>query len=356
MQGSLFAESTTATPRKISVGIVSVLSGDLSILGDNAVKTIATYEKYYLRHPLHFSFQDAKINSTDGLSAYQHLINVQAVDILLGVCTSNATVASSSLINSSKTVTFAVATGGYSIDKAGSYVFRVGNSDVLNGIQQSNFFIGKNLKRVALLTEQTEYTQDIAKAFRAEFVAQGGALIFDQEFSPGTSDFRSLILKIKQADPKAIFMPTQTGTSLGLFLKQWHAQGGGLLPIYTTFVAAPNRDAHAIAGDKILGVGYMSPSYNESSPRLDDFFAHFSRDHGALPSIAFHSAGIIDSLDILQLYLDQTGGRYRNEDFQKFLSTDIKEYPGTLGTFSFDDEGNSSIGFRPALITGTKLR
>ena len=49
----------------------------------------------------------------------------------------------------------------------------------------------------------------------------------------------------------------QTGMAYGLFLKQWFQQNpDDKREIYTTFVAAPNPDAHAAAGDLIIGTYY----------------------------------------------------------------------------------------------------
>jgi branched-chain amino acid transport system substrate-binding protein len=348
---SAIADTAKSEAPLIKVGIASVLTGDLAILGQNVTKTVETYKKHYLRHNLQFVVEDAKLSSVDGLKAYQKLINIDHVGMIIGACSSNGTMAAKTLINSAKVPTVTIVTGGKNIDEAGEFVFRVGNSDTLNGVQEAQSFIQKGQKHVALIAEETEYTQDIAKAFIATYASLGGELVFNSNFLPGTADFRSEVTTIKSKKPDGIFMPTQTGTALGIFLKQWDEQQGGnkMVPVHTTFVAAPNPDAHQIAGDLIYGVFYMAPEYDQKSLRLKDFLEWYRKDHGTDPAIPFHTAGTVDTLDMLQQYLD-AHGTFDGVSFKEYLLKNVKNYHGLMGTYSFDGEGNANLGFTEARI------
>lgn len=344
------AEDAAMPGPTVKVAVVTILTGDLGVLGKNVMMTAETYRKHYLRHDLKFVYEDARLSSVEGLRAYQKVIKIDRADVIVGACSSNGTMAAKELINSSKTPTVTVVTGGRNIDQAGPYVFRVGNSDTLNGYQEAEYFVQAGQKRVALLAEETEYTQDIKQAFVDRFAQLGGTLSFHQDFLPGTSDFRSEVSAIKKSAPEAIFMPTQTGTALGIFLKQWQEQGAsGSLPIHTTFVAAPNADARAIAGDSIYGVYYMAPEYDRENPELKKFFEFYRQDNGTDPAIPFHTAGTVDTLNLVQLYLDQHRS-FDREDFQRWLSSSVKNYHGLMGTYSFDAEGNADLGFKIARI------
>ena len=345
-----WSTSLCADEKAVRVGVPTVLSGDFAILGDNIRMTIETYQKHYLRHRIEFAYEDAKLSSVDGLSAYQKLISVDHVDLIASACTSNATMAAKAIINSSKTPTLTIATGGDNIDAAGRYVFRIGNSDAMNGTQQAELLLARGQSRVALLTEETDYTQSISRFFRTKMQESGGVLVYDENFTPGTTDFRSFVTKIKATSPQAIFMPTQTGSALGVFLTQWHAQSGSKeIPVHTTFVAAPNPDAHRAAGRFIIGVGYMAPRFDDKSDATKRFFELFRKDHGIDPPIGFHAAGMVDALDMLQIYLDKKQG-YDREKYTEYLLNEIKDFKGLKGTYSFDKEGNAALGFVPATI------
>ncbi|WKZ57321.1 MAG: ABC transporter substrate-binding protein [Bdellovibrionota bacterium] len=336
--------------KKIRVGVPTILSGDLAVLGQNIERTVRSYEKRYLRHPIAFVVEDARKSSLDGLRAYQRLINVEKVHMIIGGTSSNGTIAGAPLVNTSKTVLITPLTGGSNIDKAGPFVFRIGNSDVLNGYQQADILIEQGVRRVALFTELTEYTQDIAKFFRERFTEKGGSIVFDEDFPPDLDSFKSHITKMNGRNPEALVMATQTGLAFGIFLRELQ-ELKGLPPsrIHTNFVAASNPDAHTAAGPAIIGVNYLAPRYDADNPKLKKFFLEYREDHGVDPAIPFHTAGTFDALEMLQSFLDREPA-FDRERFQRFLSTEIKNYRGLMGVYSFDSEGNADLGFLPAVI------
>jgi ABC-type branched-subunit amino acid transport system substrate-binding protein len=333
-------------PNPVKIGVPTVLSGDFANLGQNIVWTVETYKKHMLRHPLVFEFEDARISSQDGLQAYQTLINLKHVDVLIGATSSNGTVAGSALINSSHTVMLSPVTGGTSVDNAGEYIFRIGNSDLLSGVQEAELLLSKKLLNIALLTEQTEHTEDVIGAFKHKF---SGKLLYDDTFAPGTTDFKTQISLILRAKPQAIFMATQTGIPLALFLQQLKQLGGFKGEIHTTFDAAINADAKKMAGDLLKGIYYMAPVLEENNPLLQNFVQLYKSDHNQTPSILFHTAGTVDALNMLQDYLDHAKS-FSKEDFKNYLLAHIRNYKGLMGNYSFDDQGNSDMGFRPARI------
>lgn len=340
--------------KAVIVGVTSVLSGDLGVLGRNIVDTSETYRKHFLRHELEFVYEDSKLNGAEGLAAYQKLIAVSGADFLIAGSSTSGTMAAAALINSAKVPAISVVTGGSGIDRAGPWIFRIGNSDIIDGVQEAEAFTAQKCSRVALLTEETEYTQDISGAFRPRFETLGGKLAFDQDFIPGTRDFKSTIAAIKRLNPDGVFVVTQTGTPLGIFMRQWQELKGPKVPIHTTFVAAPNPDAHEIAGAAMDGVYYMAPDYDRNNPRLKDFLEKYHEDHGKDPPIIFHTAGTVDALDMLQIFLDEHPA-YDKEKFAAFLSGRIKDYHGLMGVYSFDAEGNSNLGFRMERISAADV-
>lgn len=349
--GSLSAQDSAAdpsTPQEVVVGVPTLLSGDWAGLGENIVNTVQTYQKHYGRHPLKFIFEDAKISGADGLKAYQKLISGDHVAVLIGATSSNGTMAAAGLINSSRTPMITPVTGGSNVDHAGAWIFRLGNSDILNGQQQANILKTHSIGKVALLSEETEYTLDIAKSFTSTFQSLGGQLVYSDTFLPTTTDFRSQIGALLRTKPEALFIPTQTGSALALILTQLSQLGGFSGEIHTTFTAADNPDARKLAIEKFKGVFYLAPAYEKASARLKEFLEHYRQDHKRDPLITFHTAATVDALDLLQNYLDRSK-QFNRDEFSAFL-LQTKNYHGLLGTFSLDENGNANTGFEPARI------
>ncbi len=342
----LFAHS-----EQIKVGLGAVLSGDMAIFGQGDLRAAQTYLKHYARHDIKLIVEDARLTSAEGLRAYQKLINFDKVDVLIAAGTSNGIMAAKGLVHTSNTVTFMASTGGNNIDQAGPWMFRLGNSDTLNGIQQAQHFLKQGITRVALLTEITEYTTDISKAFRAEFLAGGGVLVYDDSFLPNPTDFRSQVTALLRKKPQAVFMPTQTGTALGVFLKQLRSQETGVkVEVHTTMVAAPNPNAHTIAGEHLLGVYYMDPNYDSKGQRYQELLSHYLEEFGEPPAAPFHAASVVETLELLQLFLDKNKG-YEAKAFQEFLLSEVGTRCGYMGCYEIDSDGNSNLGFHLAEIT-----
>lgn len=331
------------------MGIATILTGDLSVVGDNIQKSVEAYRRLNPSMPLDVVFEDAKLSSIEGRNAYQALIHGHHVQVAIAACTSNGTVAAKGLFEANRVPVISVSTGGRSIDTAGPYIFRLGNSDSLNGSQQAGVLLDQGLKKAALLTEQTEYTEDVSSSFRRTFVERGGALVYDESFAPGTTDYRTMLAKIRNAKPNALVIPSQTGASLGLILNQWHTFSPHWRPeIFTTFVAGPNLEAHRIAGPQIVGIHYMDPSYARDNLRREQLFAKYRELYNTEPTIPFHTAGVADTLDLISEYV-KTRGDFDEMGFRVFL-LGIKNYKGMLGELSFDAEGNTAVGFRLARI------
>lgn len=346
----LLAATCRAEDHAIKVGVATMLSGEFSALGQNLVRTCETYRSHLLRHPVQFVYEDGKVGSMDGLRAYQKLIRVDNVDMLIGGTSSNGTIAAKDLINSARIPLITPLTGGTNIDKAGPFVFRIGNSDILNGKQQAESFLQRGKRKIALLAEETEYTQDIAESFREHFLNNGGQIEYDESFLPGRSDFRTEISVIIRKNVDAVFVPTQTGVALGIFARQLEEQSGKKkMEIATSFVAAVNPDALKAGGDAIKGVHFMAPLYDRKSSSYTQFLDLYRLDHGRDPEIHFHTAGTVDALNLLQDYLD-THYRFNRDEFAAFLLHRVQNYKGLMGTFSFDKDGNADSGFQEQVI------
>src|SRR5580692_514693 len=107
------------------------------------------------------------------------------------------------------------------VTAVGDYIFRVCFIDPFQGTVMANFGSKTlNLKTAAVLTDVTsDYSEGLAQYFKQQFLANGGKIVADQNYSGGDKDFSAQLTAIKAANPDGIFIPGYY-TEVGLIALQ----------------------------------------------------------------------------------------------------------------------------------------
>ena len=337
----------------IKIGVSTILTGDFAALGENIVNTarLAVDEINVgggiNGRPLELYIQDAGLDSKTGLSAAQKLVNVDGVKYIIGGTTSNGTLAAAPLMNEQKVIYMTPVTGGTNVDTAGEYVFRVANGDSLAGRDLANGAVKLGFKKVVLVTEVTEYTLDIKKSFIQTY---NGNIVINEDFQPGTTDFRTLVAKVAATKPDAIVVLSQTGVAGAHFVKQ-SRDAGVSVPIFTDFTFVANTAAKEIVGS-FEGVYFTDPAFGADEKITKEVFARYEAKYGTAPFIGFHAASTYDSVMMLADALRAVGDD--SERVHDYLLT-IKNRAGLMGTYSLDAQGNSDLGFIFKQVRGEKF-
>ena len=100
------------------------------------------------------------------------------------------------------------------------------------------------------MIENIDYPQGLRKVFKENFA---GTITADEIFNQGEKDFRIQITKIKNSGMEAVFFVPQSGTTMGLAIKQMRELGIEN-KIYTVVAAS---DAVSIAGDAIRNTVFI---------------------------------------------------------------------------------------------------
>jgi branched-chain amino acid transport system substrate-binding protein len=333
--------------RVIKIGIASLMSGDFAVVGENIRNTAQLVvdeinEKGGVNgRKLELIIEDSKCDSKTGLSAVSKLINIDKVKYIIGAMCSNGTVASAPIANENKVIIMTPITGGRSVDEAGEYIFRMANSDVLAGVDTARAMIGLGYTKIAIATELTEYNQDVKNGFLNEIKKLGGNVVVDEDFNPNTTDFKTLIAKIKNSDVQTVAIWSQTGISGAHFVKQLKEQNVNL-PIFSDFNFVLNPDAKKIVGN-FEGIYFADPNYDSDGSDLKSFFTKFETKYNIKPSVPFHTASTYDSIKILVSGIENVGDD--SVKVKNWILQNIKGYNGFMGKYSLDEKGNSDLGF-----------
>ena len=74
-----------------------------------------------------------------------------------------------------------------------------------------------NVKKMAVLTENQEFSVDRHDVFVPEWKKRGTEIVFDEMFEPSTADFHTILSKIKATNPDALFLDAYSSNALAVF-------------------------------------------------------------------------------------------------------------------------------------------
>jgi len=347
------SENYLQSASKIKVGILTMTTGNLAFLGENIVDSAKlAAEKLGRTNDVEFIVEDVgnlSVQGTEAVAAARKLIDVDHVQFIIDGMASNGTLASAPVINEAKVVMITPLTGGQNIDEAGEYIFRNGPSDILGATLPARDFTQKfAFKRVALMTDNADYTLDIRNNFEKAFT---GTIASDQLIKPDGVDYRIELLKAKVAKPDVLFINTATGVSARYVIKQAR-ELGITVPIVTNFLAY-GPDLISLAGKSAEEVYVYDPEYNESSRDVAALLSDYKSKYGHESPIAFHTTGTYDALRMGLQAIDAVG--YDGQKIHDYLLTNIQGWSGMNGIVSFNSQGNSGTGFILKQIRNGKL-
>ena len=233
-----------------------------------------------------------------GAKLYEKLITGDKVDLLLGPYSSGVTLAASTIAE--KHHFPMVSTGA-----ASSEIWERGYKNVFGLYTPAEEYMdqilelakAKGLRNIALIYENTEFPRAVAKGVKAKTKVLSLDVVFEEEYSKGSTDFASMIVKMKFKKPEMII-------------------GGSYLPDSTAFVRQAkeyrlNAAIYAFAvGPGLpdfgqnLGLdaeGVMGNTQWEASlhvPGAQDFAERYKRTYGHQPG--YHAAGGYGAGQILE--------------------------------------------------------
>ena len=231
-----------------------------------------------------------------------------------------------------------IVAAGPGIPQQNKWVFRVWRQATEQGASIADYALAElDISTAAILHINNEFGDASARAFEAVFQSGGGKVVAVDTFGIMDRDVRAQIEKVKVDDPQAIYI-TGFGDGYGSCFRQIRESGydGQLLADNTLsipYFLGQVRDAAE-------GAYFSSTLYDErsSDPQTSAFVKAYKQQYGAEPS--FVGAFAYDSLGVLAQVLRQ--GARESETIQMAL-TALRDYRGTVGTFSFDSEGDIEL-------------
>ena len=337
----IFMGCSKESEEGIEIGIIMPVTGPGAVAGKpsfNAAKmVIDSYnENRKESEPiLDLILEDDQLDAKTGVSAFQKLISVDKVKAVIGPISSGVALAIAPIAEKNKTVIIATGASNYKISEAGDYIFRVELSDFEGGREQARIAVSKlNFKKIACIFINNDYGVGLMENFRTEFDSLGGKIILSEGYEKDEKDFKTILLKIKSANPDAIFFIFNT--EIINFVEQKYQLN---IPgkIFTTPVFEDQKylDGLGKLAEGILYVYYGTFNSASSSNNSKNFVKKYKEIYNDAPN--YYAALAFDATSVLVKAL-------KNASFNTSILKDeivkIKNFEGATGVMSFDENGD----------------
>jgi branched-chain amino acid transport system substrate-binding protein len=339
---SLSMFGTSLYAQEIKIGWVGALSGPPADEGVNmkngAVLAVEEINSSggVLGRKFSLIIEDDASVPVQSVNAVQKLIERDKVVAVIGSLTSSATLASMEVTQRAQVAQITPNAIADKITEMGNpFIFRNINRVEAVGSRYINYFSKKlNIKRFAILYEATDYgksTRDInSKAIKSN----GAELVAEETYKPGTTDFYSLLTKIKAMNPEMLIC-VAIGPSAVQIARQIQEIGWKIKTFgYAPFSMPQFLEQAGKAAELIMATAWFYPLSEESI--VTKFTKSYRERYGRLPD--FQGAAAYDTVYIIAEAIKRANSLDPIKIRDAIRS--IKDLPGVQGTTAFDEKGD----------------
>ena len=279
--------------------------------------------------------EDSQCSALGAVAAYRKLTSADGIRIILGTSCSGAMLGAAPLAEADGVVLFSGLASNPDIANAGDYIFRTQISDVEVGIGTGNLLWADGVRRLATITESTDYAEGVRRTTAEQFEQLGGQIVASERFASDITDFRTQLSKIIAAGPEALHVAPQSEFAAGTIFKQARELGYSG-PIYAETVSV-GTTALEIAGDAATGMKAIVSDLDPSNAKGQEVLANF-RERFNYITLPWHLGSAYDNVYIAAECLKQTEDDQDADGFRDCLYG--LTWSGAIGdNYSFDANG-----------------
>jgi len=203
------------------IGVVAPLSGGLSALGlgirnsvDLAIRQ-ANESNAIPGWKLELAAQDDEAKPDVGKNAATKLAGDDAVVGVVGALNSSVSQSVTPVLQSARITQVSPANTGPSLTQGASFAtaparpndnfFRTCTTDIIQGGVAAQYLIDSGIKKIGTIHDKKIYGQGLVGSVTENFKKLGGEVVIAETINPDDSDFGSVITKVKNANPEAVY-------------------------------------------------------------------------------------------------------------------------------------------------------
>src|SRR4028119_2098092 len=224
---------------------------------------------------------------------------------------------------------------------------RVIVTDVKQGQAGAALLVEEDLESVYILDDKETYGKGVADEFQTAAEDLGIEVVGREGIDGSAANYRSLMNKVAQAEPDAVYFGGIIENNAAQLIKD--KVGAGMPNDEVLFVGPDGIFVDELitqAGDAANGIYVTFGGLPESelSAEGQEFVETYERKYDdeiqPYPAYAYEAANVM--LDAIEAAADEAGGvPERQAVIEQVFATE--DYEGVLGTWSFDEEGDTSL-------------
>ncbi|MBL7884281.1 MAG: ABC transporter substrate-binding protein [Bacteroidia bacterium] len=293
-------------------------------------------------------YEDAKSNPKDAISALNKLVTIDNVKIILGDVYSSTTKV---LIDNlpDDILLFAPGASSPELTNLKSNFIRNWTSDDFDGSAMANVVLSNGVNEISTLTQNSDYTISLNKAFVSDFKKGNGRILSQINFDSEKNDYKPLLQKLKDEEIKTIYL-TALSKEMGLILKQ--SRELNYSPQWFSNLTVNSDDCKKIAGSTRDGVIFSKPYIDLSytSEVAQKFIDDYRRKYGSEPDETVCHA--YDAMNLIAEAMKHEGTNINK--LIKYINS-INNYKGLSGVTTFDGKGGVVKSIEVLKVSGDSL-
>ncbi len=324
----------------IKIGAILPLTGNSAIWGVPTKEGIDLAAEIFNKEggiegkKVEIIYEDTKADPVTATKSIQKLFSVDKVIAVIDNSNSSVTLAVSPIVEKNKIPLLVTGASSPKIKDAGDYVFRIWNSDALEGEFMANLVYNKfKFNNIALIYVNNNYGVGLKDAFIQSYQKFGGKTEIIETFEENSIDFKTQCSKVISSNPEAIYLvcyPKQGA----LLLKQLKELGN----TKQIFGAVAFEDPTLLenAGNAANGLIFPLPAPVDTTLKNYNYFkTNYTKKYDK--PVQFLAPEGFDGFNIIIKALKMSS--IKDSQHLKDNLYKITSYNGVSGLISFDSYG-----------------
>jgi branched-chain amino acid transport system substrate-binding protein len=334
----------------VRIGVIQPLTGSVAYNGTSDVNgsKLAVEERNakggVLGKKVELVIEDGVCNPAKSVNAAEKLIQRDKVTVLSGAFCSSATAAVMPVAANYKIpLVTGVSSAADLTEKGNKYFFRATETDALLAKSFASILVEQlKLKKVAYIGVNDDWGRGGVEQFEKQMTALGATTVMKDYFDHGTTDFYTLLTKLRSSGADGVFVAAETQD--GSILVKQKAELGLKVKMFGVGSWA-TADFIKLTGPAGEGI-YAAVPYaaTMTTPKNKAFVDAYEAKYKEMPGK--YSAAGYNAINIIMDAIARAGSTEPEKIREALAKTD---YEGPNGHFRFDAKGQAH-GFSVVLV------